>query len=298
MKIAIISDHPTPSWSSRQLLLALENLGVTSLYLRPSEIVSVFGENEYHVLHLPSLKPLDIEGAILRDLGVSLTLESFLRRCDAIRHLELTGVTVVNPVESMIVARDKYYSLMLLAKAGVPVPKTAVLEDFMTVAKIVESWGKTVIKPLIGSMGFGVVLTENPDIAYTIARTILQLKQPIYLQRYVEKPGRDIRVLAIGDTIVAAYYRVQASPNAWKTNVAQGAKPILISRPDKELEDIAIKTIKILKLHYAGVDVVESAEGYKVLEVNAAPQWRGLQKTTGVNPAIHLVKYIISLIKR
>ncbi|MEM4788740.1 MAG: RimK family alpha-L-glutamate ligase [Ignisphaera sp.] len=298
MKIAVISDHAIPSWSSRQILLALENLGITSLYIRPSEIVSVFGEDEHRVLHLPSLKPLDVEGAILRDLGVSLTLESFLRRCDAVRHLELTGVTVVNPVESMISARDKYYSLMLLAKAGVPVPKTAVLEDFMTVAKIVESWGKTVIKPLIGSMGFGIVLAENPDIAYTIARTILQLKQPIYLQRYVEKPGRDIRVLAIGDTIIAAYYRIQVSPNAWKTNVAQGAKPVLIPKPDKELEDIAIKTMKTLKLYYAGIDIVESDNGYKVLEVNAAPQWRGLQKTTGVNPAMHLAKYVISLIKR
>jgi ribosomal protein S6--L-glutamate ligase len=298
LKIAIISDHATPLWSARQILLALENLGVTTQYIRPSELVSVFGEEEYSVLHLPSLKPLDIDGAILRDLGTSLTLENFLRRYDVLRHLELLGTLVINPVESMITARDKYRSLMLLSKAGIPVPKTFVLEDFMTVPKIVEMWGKAVVKPLIGSMGFGIVMTENPDIAYTIARTLLQLKQPVYLQKYVEKPGRDIRVLVIGNEIVAAYYRVQTSPNVWKTNVAQGAKPILIPKPDKELEDLALKIIKTLNLYYAGIDIAESPNGYKVLEVNAAPQWRGLQKATGINPATHLAKYVTSLIKR
>lgn len=298
MKIAVVSDHATPLWSARQIILALESLGVSTQYVRPSELVSVFGEEDHTVLHLPSLKPLDVDGAILRDLGTSLTLESFLRRTDVIRHLELIGTVVVNPVESMITARDKYRSLMLLSKAGIPIPKTYVLEDFMAVPKIVELWGKTVIKPIIGSMGFGIVMTENPDVAYTIARTLLQLKQPVYLQRYVEKPGRDIRVLVIGDEIVAAYYRVQTSPNSWKTNVAQGAKPVLIPKPSKELENLALKVMDILNLHYAGIDFVESPEGYKVLEVNAAPQWRGLQKATGINPAIHLAKYVVSLIKR
>ncbi|MCC6015903.1 MAG: RimK family alpha-L-glutamate ligase [Desulfurococcaceae archaeon] len=298
MKIAVISDHAIPLWSSRQILLALEKLGVTPQYVRPSELVSVFGEGEYSVLHLPSLKPLDVDGAILRDLGTSLTLETFLRRCNVIRHLEMLGTLVVNPIESVITARDKYRSLLLLFKAGIPVPKTYVLEDFMIVPKIVETWGKAVVKPIVGSMGFGVVMTENPDVAYTVARTLLQLKQPIYIQRYVEKPGRDIRVLVIGNEIAAAYYRVQVSPNAWKTNVAQGAKPVLIPKPDKELEDLALKVIKILNLHYAGIDVVESPDGYKVLEVNAAPQWKGLQKATGINPATKLATYVVSLIKR
>jgi len=298
LKIAVISDQATPTWSARQLLLAFESLGASTVYIRPSEMASVIGDGEYGVLHIPSLKPLELDGAILRDLGISLTLENFLRRIDVIRHLELTGTLVVNPVESMIRARDKYHSLMILNKAGIPIPKTFVLEDCMTVPKIVESWGRTVIKPIIGSMGFGVTSTESPDIAYNIARTLLQLKQPIYLQKYVEKPKRDIRAFVIGDELIAAYYRVQTSPTSWKTNVAQGAKPIPILKPDKELEEIAIKSAKTLNLYYAGVDIAEAPDGYKVFEVNASPQWKGLQKATGINVASLLARYIVSLIKK
>lgn len=298
MKIAVISDHITPSWSARQIMLTLETLGISAQYIRPSEMASVFGEGEYGILHLPTLRPINIDGAVLRDLGVSITIENYLRRCNVIRHLELAGTIVVNPVESMIIARDKHYSLLLLAKAGIPVPRTVVLEDFTTVPKIVESWGKTVIKPLIGSMGFGIVMTENPDVAYTIARTLSQLKQPIYLQKYVEKPGRDLRVLVIGEEVVVAYYRIQPSQNLWKTNVAQGARPVLIPKPDEEVRELAIKAVKVLKLHYAGVDIAESNDGYTVFEVNASPQWRGIQKVSGINPALHLAKYLINLIKR
>lgn len=297
MKLAVISDHIVPSWSSRQIILALESLGVITQYIRPSELVSVFGEEEYRILQLPTLRPIDINGAILRDLGTSITIENYLRRYNVIRHLELTGTTVVNPVESLTIARDKYYSLMLLAKSGILVPKTIVLEDFSFVSKVVESLGKIVIKPLIGSMGFGIVLAENPDIAYTVAKTLSQFKQPIYLQRYIEKPGRDLRILIIGSEIVVAYYRIQLSQNSWKTNIAQGAKPVPISKLDKEVEDISFKAMKILNLHYAGIDIVETPNGYMVFEVNASPQWRGIQKATGINPAIYLAKYMVSIIK-
>lgn len=298
MKIAVISEHPSPTWSSRQIILALESLGVSTLYLKPYELVSVFGEGEYSVLDLHTLKPIDIDGAILRDLGVSLTIENFLRRCNTIKHLELLGKPVVNPVESLIISRDKHLSLLLLAKAGLPVPRTIVLEDFTYIPRIVKTLGRTVIKPLIGGMGFGIVMTDDPDVAYTIARTLTQLKQPIYLQKYIEKPGRDIRILIIGEDTVAAYYRVQTKEGSWKTNVAQGAKPVPIPRLSSELEDLAFKAMKVLNLKYAGIDIAESDDGYFILEVNASPQWRGIQKVTNVNIALHLAKYLVSLVKQ
>ncbi|MEM1683508.1 MAG: RimK family alpha-L-glutamate ligase [Ignisphaera sp.] len=298
MKIAVVADRAIPPWSARQIILALESLGASAVYVRPSELVSVFGEGYDTVLHLATSKPIEFNGVILRDLGSTVTLENFLRRCNVFRHLELLGTPVINPVDSIVIARDKYYSLLLLNRAGLPVPKTLVTEDFMLPLKVAEQWGKTIIKPVIGSMGFGIVMTENPDVTYTIARTLAQLKQPIYLQKYVEKPGRDIRILVVGNEVIAAYYRVQSSKDEWKTNVAQGAKPIPISNLDEELYNIVFKVMKVLKLHYAGIDVAETERGYVIFEVNASPQWRGIQKATGINPAIHLAKYVLYLVKR
>lgn len=298
MRIAVVADKSVPPWSVRQIMLAIEELGASSVYLRPSDIASIIGENNSSLVYSSTLKPFEVDSVILRDLGVTTTIEIFLRRVDVFKHIEGLGIPVINPVSSYIVARDKYLSLLLLSKAGIPTPKTAVVEDFYSATKLAESWRKVVVKPLIGSMGFGIIKAEDPDTVYNIARTLSQLHQPIYLQEYVEKPGRDIRILIIGSEIVAAYYRVQQNVENWKTNVAQGAKVDVIKKVDEELESLSYRILKILNLHYAGIDFAETKNGYVVLEVNASPQWRGIQRAVGINPARRLAKYILSLIKR
>ncbi len=297
-KVAVVADRFVPPWSARQILLALDSLGVSSMYLRPCDIMSLIDRNTSSVVYTNSLKPIDFDAVILRELGVAVTLEIFLRRINVFKHVEILNKPVVNPVDSIVTARDKYLSLLLLEKAGIRVPKTVVLEDYFAATKIASEWSNVVIKPMIGSMGFGIIKAENPDIVYTIARTLTQLRQPIYIQEFIEKPGRDIRLLAIGNEIVVAYYRIQKNPNAWKTNIAQGAYAEPIPKIDSELEDIAFKTLKTLRLHYAGIDVAETREGYVVFEVNASPQWRGIQRVIGINPALKLARYVVSMVKR
>ncbi len=298
VKIAIVADKPVPPWSIRQIMLALEELGASSMYLRPSSITSIIGENNFYVVYSNTLKPFEADAVILRDLGVATTIEIFLRRIDIFKHIEELSIPVINPVNSYMIARDKYLSLLLLSKAGIPIPKTAIVEDFYSATKLAESWRKVVVKPLIGSMGFGIIRAESADTVYNVARTLSQLHQPIYIQEYIEKPGRDIRVLIIGDEIVAAYYRVQQNIENWKTNVAQGARVDIIEKLDSELESLAFKILKILNLYYAGIDVAETKNGYVVFEVNASPQWRGIQRATGINPAKKLAKHVISLIRQ
>jgi len=297
MKVGVVADKPTPPWSVRQIMLALEELGANAFYIRPSNIASIIGD-PYSIIFTNTLKPVDIDAVVLRDLGVATTVEMFLRRVDLFRHIELEGIPVINPIESFITARDKYMSLCLLSKAGIPVPKTIVLEDFYAATKIAEEFSRAVIKPLIGSLGLGVLKVENPDLAYTISKTLAQIKQPIYVQEYIEKPNRDIRVLVIGDEIVAAYYRIQPTPGNWKTNIFQGAIAQPIERLDEELKEYSFRVLETLKLHYAGIDFGESKKGYIVFEVNAAPQWRGIQKITGINPAKNLAKFVIQMKKR
>lgn len=293
----MVADKPIPPWSARQIILALEELGAEAFYIRPSEIASFVGPKN-GLVHARTLRPLELEAAVLRDLGSTTTLELFLRRIDVFKYIESLGVPVINPVDAYLTARDKYLSLCILSRHGLPVPRTIVVEDFYAATKVVELWGRAVIKPLVGSLGFGVIRVENSDMAYSIARTLLQLGQPIYVQEYVEKPGRDIRVLVVGDEIVAAYYRVQPNPNNWKTNIAQGAVAKPIEKVDRELEELSIKALKALGLYYAGIDLAESKDGYVIFEVNASPQWKGIQKVANVNPAKALARHLILLAKK
>ena len=298
MRIAVVHDRPTPPWSARQLIIALEQLGVTALYIRPSELCSVIDGERSYVAYTSTLTPFEVDGVLLRDIGFAVSLEVLLRRVDVFKHLEMTGIPVVNKVEALLTARDKYLSLLILARNGIRVPRTAVVEDVYAAMRFSQMWGQLVVKPMIGTMGFGAVKADSSDIVYVVGRTLQRVGQPIYVQQYIDKPNRDIRVFVVGEEVVAAYYRVQTSSTSWKTNIAQGAKPVPMNRVDKELEDIAIKAVKTLGLDYGGVDVAESGEGYVVLEVNASPNWRGLTLATGINPAYRLAHYIVEKAKR
>jgi len=298
VKVAIVADRPTPPWTARQLILAFEEIGAVAVYLRPHELAAVFGDNEMRIVYASTLSDIDIDAFVLRDIGFSTTIETFLRRVDLFEQAELMGIPVVNPARALLRARDKYLSLLLLNRVGIPVPHTAVMEDVHAAIRIAEQWHDVVMKPLIGSMGFGAIHATNVDIVYVASRTLNQLNQPIYVQEYIEKPGRDIRAFVVGEQLIAAYYRVQPDATKWKTNIAQGAKAIPMERVDPEIEDLAIRATRALGLHYAGVDIAESPKGYIVFEVNASPNWRGLAMTTNTNPAKYIAEYVLSLVKR
>jgi ribosomal protein S6--L-glutamate ligase len=50
-----------------------------------------------------------------------------------------------------------------------------------------------------------------------------------------------------------------------------------------------------LNIGVAGIDMLESAEGTKVIEVNASPGFEGLEPATGVNVAKAIIDYAVKL---
>ncbi len=83
----------------------------------------------------------------------------------------------------------------------------------------------------------------------------------------------------------------------WKTNVSQGAKPVSITIPS-DVEEIAIRSAEILGCKVAGVDLLESADGYFVNEVNSQPGFRDLQSISKVDIASEIVSYLLAELKR
>lgn len=295
LKIAVIHESQKITEASKQLLMEIKSRGHTAYYIRVSKINAYVQDG---VKMNYSGRKLELDGALLRNLGFLTTIEHMVRRIDMLREVENSGVKVVNSVSSMLLARDKFASISLLAKHGVDVPPTAIVEDPMEIMRLVGEWGEVVIKPLIGSLGLGSVKVGDPDVAFRIAKSILSVNQPVYVQKYVKKPNRDIRAFVVGDRMLGSIYRV--SQDNWKTNVAQGALVQAMSLPElKEVEEISVKATKILGLEYAGVDIVEDLEGgYKVLEVNAAPLWKGFLTATSINPAKHIVDLLIQKMRK
>jgi len=292
-RIAVLHESPKPTWTSKRLLEAARRRGCKPLYLQPSMISAVVGDGVvYHG------RRLEVDAVIVRSIGRFLSLEVFLRRMGLLAQLEEIGVVVVNPYEALMKTRDKYMSIMLLRKAGVPVPETLVTEDPAEALRYAERWGDVVIKPLTGSLGLGSFRATSADQVYRVVMMIRSLGQPIYMQRFVEKKGnRDIRVFVVDGEPVAAIYRV-APPGSWKTNIARGATPIPLNDPG-EAGELAVKATRALGLLYSGVDVAETGDGgYVVFEVNASPLWRGLYEATGVDPAEQIIGLVLDLLKR
>ncbi|PUA33281.1 MAG: hypothetical protein B7O98_02290 [Zestosphaera tikiterensis] len=295
MKVAVIHDAPIPPQTAKDLLVELLRRGITTSYIRISRLNSKIVNGASKILYGRE-NVLELDGALLRGIGNVTSMETLLKRLNTLVQLELNNVLLVNSTQGLMNARDKFRAIQLLTKVGVRVPESLLTEDVYTLSEIVRSWGKAVIKPIIGSMGYGSLLVTDPDIAYIIGKTWLEHGQPLLVQRYVRSYDRDIRVFVVGDEVLGAIYRYRPQ-HTWKTNVSQGGK-VEKAHVDSELEELSLKATKALNLDYAGVDVGESADGYVVYEVNAMPNWQGFLAGTGLNPAPKIVDHLIKKLKK
>jgi len=227
----------------------------------------------------------------LRGLGRG-TCERITKRIGVLTQLELTGVRVINPVDPLLNGRNKFLTMCNLARASIPVPPTFVGESALQAYKAARMLKQVVYKPIIGSMGYGSLKFEDPDLAYNAFQSLEMIGRPIMVQKYIPSASRDTRVFVIGERVVAAMTR-EAPPGKWKSNVSQGASTSATT-PSSELSELAIKATRALGLEYSGVDVVQTPnQGYCVLEVNASPSWQALKQTTSVNVARQLVLYAL-----
>ena len=292
--VVVIGDSPIPDRPSRDLVIYARSAGLNATYVPISRIsVKVDREGSLAVIRD---RPFKVDGVFLRSLGVLIDVETFFRRTIAIRLLENSGSVVINPLDGLLRTRNKLETTVILRNNGLPVPDTVGTEDILYAYDIAKRMREVVIKPLQGSRGYGAVKVDDADVAFQIMKTLLTFKKPIYLQKYIEKPNRDIRVMVIDGEVFGCMMRV-ALNGQWKTNIAQGAvgKPCI--NVDKSVMEIAIKSVESLGLVYGGVDIGESRDGYVVFEVNGSPDWAELTAVTGKNPAKALVESMIRRLK-
>lgn len=295
MRIAVIEYRSTPPKSALELLEAVERRNHTPVYLRTHLLDAVITSTGLSIYH--GREEVDVDAAILRNIGFFLSLEVFMKRLGVLEALAQKVPVVNNPTASFI-ARDKWRCLLRLRASGIPVPETLITENPFTAMKFVTTKKKTVLKPLMGSLGLGSTLVSDPDTAFSITKSLRNIGIPSYYQVYLEKPGYDYRVFVVGDRVIGAMKRVSSH---WKTNIAQGAQGVAVKiEEEPEVYELALRATKVLGLEYAGVDIAyDSVTGkYFVLEVNAFPHWEGLRRATGINPPDYIVEHVINKVKR
>ena len=184
---------------------------------------------------------------------------------------------------------------MVLAKAGVPTPRTFVALSAESVDQTADLLGyPIVLKPFVGSWGRMISIARDAQTLDTIVELRESIPNPIehmyYLQDFVERPPRDIRAIVAGEEIIATVYR-HASENEWRTNVASGATTTSF-KPDKELTEIVHKAAHAVGGGILGVDVMESKEGYVVHEVNNTVEFKGAQAASKTKIAKKMIEFV------
>jgi [lysine-biosynthesis-protein LysW]--L-2-aminoadipate ligase len=217
----------------------------------------------------------------------------------ATKFCEQYGVPVVNSADTAETCADKVENSLALAAAGLPTPKTQVAFTTDTAMEIVEEFGyPCVLKPVMGSWGRLMAKIDSRSAA----EAILEHKETLghyehkvfYIQEFVDKPGRDIRVLATDGEPVAAMVR---SSDHWLTNAAKGAETAQFDLDD-EARDLVARASEAVGGGLLGVDLMEtggsSDDSYTVHEVNHNVEFKALNDTTDVDVPATVVDWLES----
>jgi ribosomal protein S6--L-glutamate ligase len=139
------------------------------------------------------------------------------------RALEATGAIVVNRLDPLLAAQNKFRTSWLLRLAGVPTPRAAVVQSGEDAEAALAALDDAVAKPVEGSLGEGIERVRPDADGRARVRARVERDGAVYLQAWIPHPGRDLRVFVVGGRARAAIARY-APEGEWRTNVAQGGR--------------------------------------------------------------------------
>jgi RimK family alpha-L-glutamate ligase len=288
-KRALIFGTPG-TWHSLKLARALKKSHYQTSFVNLNSVCAGMGSGLEVTFEGQPLSRFDL--AFVREVPGG-SLEQVIFRMDTLHQLENSGLRVINSpyaIEKMV---DKYYTLSLLQRQGLPVPETRVLEGAAEALQAYhELGGDVVIKPLFGSRGVGMVRVTDAETAGRVLRALQLGGYVYYLQKFIPHANRDIRVLVAGGECITSMERVAQD---WKTNVAAGAHPEPYE-PEDDVRLASLQAAQAVGADYCGVDLLRSEQGELfLLEVNSMPAWEGLQEVTRFDIAGRIVERCLSL---
>jgi [lysine-biosynthesis-protein LysW]--L-2-aminoadipate ligase len=235
--------------------------------------------------------------------GVDLVLDRCLatsRSVYATKFVDAYDIPVVNAPETADICADKVKNSLALEAAGVPTPATRVAFSKDAALEAIESFGyPCVLKPVVGSWGRLMAKIDSRAAAEAILEHKATLghyeHKVFYVQEFVDKPGRDIRVVATDGEPVAAMVR---ESDHWLTNAAKGAETAGFAL-DEETRDLVERASEAVGGGLLGVDLMEigvgdggDPDGYTVHEVNQTVEFKALDETTDVDVPATVVDWL------
>ncbi|BFI94916.1 MAG: 30S ribosomal protein S6--L-glutamate ligase [Rhodanobacter sp.] len=291
MKIAILSRNAR-LYSTQRLVDAARARG---------HVVRVLDPLRCYVRIAPGDVAIRYKGKPVRDLDAAIPrigTQSTFYGTAVLRQLEMMGVYTPNSSDAVLRARDKLRSLQILAAQGIAMPVTVFGDNPDDTEDLLAMLGEPphVIKLNEGSQGTGVVLAEKRSASQSVIEAFRGLYANFLVQEFIaEAKGCDLRCFVVGGKVVAAMQR-EASPGDFRANLHRGGSAVRI-KPSAAEKQVAVQAAAALGLGVAGVDLLRSARGPLVLEVNASPGLEGIEAATGVDVAHAIVELLESQVR-
>ena len=289
MKLAILSREPK-SYSTKRLVEAAAVRGHEAVVIDHLQCNLVLEKGRPGIIYQG--QPLEGFDAIIPRIGASVTFYGTA----VVRQFEMMKVRTAVDSQAIVRSRDKLRSMQILSRAGVGMPKTAFTNNSADVPAMINQVGgaPVIIKLLEGTQGLGVVLAESEKAAQSVIEAFHNLKARIIVQEFIaESKGADLRAFVVDGEVIGAMKR-QGKEGEFRSNLHRGGVGTLVklSRAEKAAALLATKS---LGLGIAGVDMLQSARGPLVLEVNSSPGLEGIERATKKDIAGRIIEYTSNL---
>ncbi|MBE7491231.1 MAG: hypothetical protein HS108_05675 [Planctomycetes bacterium] len=232
----------------------------------PHECLLLLSGGQGRLLHRGKL-PTSADVLIPR-----LAPEDFDHGLAVLRVLERMGVPMLNGPEPLALARDRFHTAMALVGLALPVPPTTLVPDAESLAAAVEGLGglPVQLRPVHQGPGRSLLL-EQPTTLEAVTALAWEHGSRFVLQR-VTGAAREVRLYVCGGECLGAVLR---RPQWLKPAGIKAGAPI---EAPETLRRLALRVVEGLGLAAASVDMIETHAGPQIVEVDATPNLRGIDK--------------------
>ncbi|TNE99707.1 MAG: 30S ribosomal protein S6--L-glutamate ligase [Deltaproteobacteria bacterium] len=286
MNLLILSANPR-LYSTKRMVEEAKNRGHKVEVVRPTRCFMDVQSGQPMVYIRK--KKLDQIDAVIPRIGASISSYGMA----IVRQFEMMGIYCLNSSNAIGRSRDKLRSLQILSQKGLPLPKTSFANSTEQTEKLIDLVGgaPTVVKLLEGSQGRGVVLAETKKASESLIDAFRELHANFLVQEFIKDAnGSDIRCFVVGDKVVGSMMR-QAKEGEFRSNIHRGGigMPVKITAEERR---VAVAAAKAMRLNMAGVDIIRSGSGPKILEVNSSPGLEGIENAIKKNIAGEVIRFV------
>lgn len=292
LDIMLFTNGPN-AYAPKRLLLESKKLGFRMSIIKYKDVNIVYKSEGIEINKNGKKMPIP-RAIILRGLGEDSKFNPI--RAAMITWFKSKGTKILNEKSiSKWPSLDKTTQHICFVDKGVPIADSYSFSSIDELSKWSKNAYPYIAKDVIGSSGIGVYKISNiKDFHSLIKKFNSNFKIKGLLFQKLLPNAQDLRVIVLNGKVLGAMKRT-ALPGTFLSNFSQGGRvePYNIKQ-DRKANALALKTSKIFKLDYSGIDLMKDGMGnWVVLEVNRACQFEGFEKSTQINIAKEIAKFLV-----